>query len=141
MRSLPATLARSALTGALVGLTILGVGGRVLMRMAAHWEGRLPSFTMGGTTTILFLGTVVGLAGGLVHGLVFRYIRNPIVRNAVFAATCAAIAWREANVAQSGARLLFVALALVYVIALELIAARRAVPENFPEHAQSSPVS
>ena len=48
----------SALIGALLGLPILGVGGRIIMRIIAHWEGRVPVLTFGGTLTIVFAGTV-----------------------------------------------------------------------------------
>ena len=38
---------RSALAGVAIGFVILGIGGRVIMRVIAHWEGRVPAFTPG----------------------------------------------------------------------------------------------
>ena len=45
MRSVLGTILRSALIGAAIGLPILGVGGRGIMRIVAHMEGRVPGPT------------------------------------------------------------------------------------------------
>ncbi|HZJ00595.1 MAG TPA: hypothetical protein VFD22_08015 [Gemmatimonadaceae bacterium] len=45
MRSVLGTILRSALIGAAIGLPILGVGGRGIMRIIAHMEGRVPGPT------------------------------------------------------------------------------------------------
>ena len=140
MRDLLGTVARSALIGALVGLPILGVGGRVLMRVIAHWEGRVPAFSVGGTITVLFLGTVYGIAGGAVHGILRHFVHSIIARNIVFAVISTAVTWRVANVLLPRDRFIFVALTFAYIIAMELITARQAARKTFaPEPAPSNP--
>jgi hypothetical protein len=142
MRGLLGTVARSALTGGLVGLPILGVGGRILMRFIAHWEGRVPAFSAGGTVTVLFLGMAYGLAGGAVHGLLRRFVHNIIARNILFAVICTAVTWRVANVLPDRDRFTFVALTFAYIIAMELITARNAARKTFaPEPAPSNPTA
>ena len=142
MRSLLGTVARSAIIGGLIGLPILGVGGRILMRVFAHWEGRVPEFSVGGTLTILFLGTMAGVAGGAVHGITRRFIHNIVTRNILFAIICTAITWRAANVLLPRPRLTFVALSLAYVAVMELVTARYASRQSFvPEPAPSNPIT
>ena len=46
--------------GTLVGLFVLGISGRLLMRVIAHMEGRTPVFTPEGTMTVVFAGAVAG---------------------------------------------------------------------------------
>ncbi len=48
--------------GALIGLVVLGIGGRLLMRVIAHMEGRVPVFTTQGSLTVVFAGTVAGVS-------------------------------------------------------------------------------
>lgn len=142
MRDLFGTVARSALTGALVGLPILGVGGRLLMRVIAHGEGRVPAFTAGGTLTVLFFGTIAGLAGGAVHGFSRRLINNTLARNLLFAIICTAFTWRAVNALLPRPRLMFVALTLVYVIVMELVTARHVSRARFaPEAVPSNPTA
>ena len=124
MRSLFGTILRSALIGAAIGLPILGAGGRGMMRIIAHWEGRVPVLTLGGTLTVLFAGTMAGLAGGAVHGIMRRYIHNIVVRNVLFVLVCVAFTWRALNTLLPRPRLVFVALTLVYAVVLEIITKR-----------------
>lgn len=39
------------------------------MRIIAHWEGRVPAFTPSGTFTVVMMGALAGLGGGVAHGL------------------------------------------------------------------------
>ena len=116
------SVVRSALIGAAIGLPILGVGGRVIMRVIAHWEGRVPAFSVGGTGTVVFMGVMAGLAGGAVHGVLGTYVRNIWVRNSLFLVICVAFTWRAVNALLPRPRLTFVALTVVYVIAMEILA-------------------
>ena len=115
-------IARSAAIGAAIGLPVLGIGGRAIMRVIAHWEGRVPAFTLGGTFTVVFFGVMAGLAGGAVHGLLKAFVSRYWIRNAMFLAICVAITWRAVNALLPRPRLIFVALTVVYVIALEVLA-------------------
>ena len=124
MRGLFRSVARSALIGAAIGIPLLGVAGRILMRVIAHWEGRVPVLTFGGTFTVIFAGTMFGLAAGAVHGLLKHFIRNVVARNAVFVVIAILFTWRAVNALLPRPRLMFVALTLVYAIVLEFIMTR-----------------
>src|SRR4029453_18375887 len=106
---------RSALAGAAVGFVILGIGGRVVMRVIAHWEGRVPAFTPSGTFTVVMMGALAGLAAGVVHGFVRRFIARRAIRIALFVVFCVAFTWHGANELLPRPRLMFVALTLTYV--------------------------
>lgn len=140
MRRLFSSILRSALIGAAIGLPILGVGGRALMRVIAHWEGRVPVLTFGGTATVIFAGTMAGLASGAVHGVMRHYIHNIIARNALFLLFCVAFTWRGANELLPRPRLTFVALTIVYVIVLEIVTARRKEIAPFSHDQTLNPV-
>lgn len=129
MRSLFISVARSALIGAALGVPMLGIAGRILMRVIAHWEQRVPVFTVGGTFTVIFAGTMFGLTAGAVHGLLKRFIHNIVARNIVFAVIAVLFTWRAVNALLPRPRLTFVALTLVYVIVLELITRRERVEQ------------
>ena len=115
---------RSALAGAAVGFVILGIGGRVLMRVIAHWEGRVPAFTFSGTFTVVMMGLLAGLGAGVVHGLLRRFVKSTAIRVALFVAFCVAFTWHGANALLPRPRLSFVALTLAYVAVLELISSK-----------------
>src|SRR2546423_11168778 len=75
--------------GALVGLVVLGIGGRILMRVVAHVEHRpLFVFTIEGTLTVVFAGAVFGLFAGFVYYLTRRFIRESWLRTVLFVAVC-----------------------------------------------------
>ena len=60
------------LLGAVAGVLVLGIGGRVLMRAYALATGRPPAFSVTGTARLLLVAT---LAGG-VMGVVFAWLRQ-----------------------------------------------------------------
>ena len=63
--------------GALIGLVVLGIGGRLLMRLVAHLEHRpVFVFTIEGTLTVVLAGTASGLFAGFIYYLVRRFIRK-----------------------------------------------------------------
>src|SRR5688500_2588322 len=65
MRYLSHPVARTLTVGAILGLLILGAGGRLVMAMITANAGGTPRFTMGGTTTVVMLGAASGLAGAV----------------------------------------------------------------------------
>ena len=115
---------RSALAGAAIGFAILGIGGRVIMRVIAHWEGRVPAFTPSGTFTVVMMGALAGLAAGVVHGLLRRFVTQTAMRVALFVGFCVAFTWHGANALLPRPRLTFVALTLAYVAVLEMISSK-----------------
>jgi hypothetical protein len=127
MRTLLASVARSALMGAAIGLPVLGIGGRLLMRVIAHWEGRVPVFTIGGTMAVLFAATMAGLAAGAARGILSRFVQNAYLRNVAFAVICVLFTWRAVNALLPRPRLMFVALTLFYVIVVEMVSGRNRI--------------
>jgi hypothetical protein len=134
MRSLFNSVARSALMGAAIGIPLLGIAGRVLMRVIAHWEGRVPVLTAGGTFTVIFAGTMFGLAAGAVHGLLKHYMRNVAARNVVFVIIAIFFTWRAVNALLPRPRLMFVALTLVFAVVLELATDRTRTSQPIAQH-------
>jgi len=115
---------RSALTGAAIGLVVLGIGGRFIMRIIAHWEGRVPVVTPSGTLTVVMMGALAGLAGGVVHGLLRRFIPRTPIRVALFVVICVTFTYYALNTLLPRPRLTFVALTLAYVVILELVSSK-----------------
>ena len=66
-------IARTLLAGTLLGLVILGAGGRLVMAAITANAGGTPSFTLGGTTTVVMLGAASGFAGAVL-ALISRVI-------------------------------------------------------------------
>jgi hypothetical protein len=126
---------RSAIAGAAIGLIVLGVGGRIIMRIIAHWEGRVPVLTPSGTFTVVMMGMLAGLAGGVVHGLLRRFVSNAPIRILAFAVACVGFTWHAVNALLPRPRLTFVALTLVYVGVLEVVKNSDVIPLS-----QSAPV-
>lgn len=124
-RSIALSIIASGVMGAAVGFPILGIGGRSMMRVIAHWEGRIPVLTMGGTLRVLFVATMAGLAAGAVYGVLKKVVANHYLRNAVFLIICVAFTWRAVDALLPGPRLMFVALTVVYVIVFEIVVERR----------------
>lgn len=67
---------RSSATGALFGAILLGLGGRVVMRLLTMHDGREPGFSFGGTLEIMLYGAIIGLVAGLVFALLPAPLRK-----------------------------------------------------------------
>ncbi len=128
-------------TGAMIGLPVLGVGARSLMRVIAHWEGRVPVLTVGGTATVLFAATMAGLAAGITYGILRRFVASTVVRHAVFLTLCVFFTWRAVNELLPRPRLMFVALTLVYAAVLEIWFTRRRSTMRGDPPAQLAPIA
>lgn len=62
--------------GIALGLLILGIGGRIAMRVIAHATNVAPGFSFGGTMTVVFMGGVSGAAGGAIYAILARFMPN-----------------------------------------------------------------
>ena len=118
--------------GALLGLLILGIGGRLIMRVIAHMEGRTPVFTPEGSIAVGFYGTVAGALSGLIYCLLRRFVRRPWVRTAAFIAICALISWRGVNGLLPLPQAMFMTLALVFLVIVDLLGRRAGHPRANP---------
>jgi hypothetical protein len=111
--------------GTLVGLVWLGMGGRVLMRVVAHMEHRpVFVFTIEGTLTVVLAGTAAGLFAGFIYYLVRRFIRKPWLRTVTFIAICELITWRGVHGLLPVPQVMFMTLALVYLIIIDTMGRR-----------------
>lgn len=85
-RSAAEPLLVGLILGAAVGFVVLGIGGRLAMRGIAIATNTPPGFSIGGTATVVFLGLVSGIGGGLLYAILHRFIPRPrLVRSALFA--------------------------------------------------------
>ena len=124
-------LRRWILRGGVVGLLVLGIGGRLLMRVIAHREHRpVMEFTVPGTLTVVFAGTVAGLVAGLIYYLVRRFVRESWLRTTVFVVICGFIAWRGVHGLLLMPQLMFMGLALVFLIIMDVMGRRAPALSN-----------
>ena len=116
--------------GALLGLVILGIGGRLLMRVIAHMEGRIPVFTPEGSVTVVFAGTVAGAFAGFIYYLLRRFVANPWIRTGAFVVICELISWRGVSGLLPLPQAMFMTLALVYLVIADLLGRRSPRPNS-----------
>ena len=113
--------------GAVVGLVVLGVGGRLLMRVIAHMEGRTPVFTVPGSLTVVFAGTVAGSLAGLIYYVLRRFVKRRWIRTTAFIVIWELITWLGVSELLPRPKLMFMALALVYLIIIDAMGRRRPI--------------
>ena len=86
------------LAGAILGTLFLGIGSRLGMRLIALAEGRSPAFSLGGSLTIVLLGTGVGaLVASLFLISRTLFPRRRLLRVTFFGALTGAIVLRGLN--------------------------------------------
>jgi len=110
--------------GTLLGLVILGIGGRLIMRVIAHMEGRVPMFTPEGTVAVVFYGTVAGAFSGLIYHLLRRFVHKPWARTVTFIAICELISWRGVSGLLPVPKAMFMALALAFLVIVDILGRR-----------------
>lgn len=108
----------------LAGFIMLGIGGRLLMRVIAHREGRVPAFSPSGTLTVLLAGTAAGIFAGIIYFLLRRLIPQGSLRVTAFIIICGLVAWRGVHGQLLVPQLMFMALAFAYLVVVELLARR-----------------
>lgn len=120
-------LAHSSLLGLVLGLSILGVGGRVLMRLIAYLAQHAPGFSVGGSLEVVATGGIFGTLGGFIYPFLarmplrFRPAALAITLFAVIALTSTAARSAAASVPEPRrvpALLFFALLLLGYTYAL-----------------------
>jgi hypothetical protein len=114
------------LAGIALGLSILGIGGRIAMRVIAHATNGTPAFSLGGTATVVLLGGVSGAAGGLIYAVLARLMPNwSIVRMLTFGVILVLLTLRGLSPPTPLSLALFVPLILVYGALLDQLCRRR----------------
>lgn len=130
------------LAGLAVGAVILGIGGRIAMRMVALAAGEKLRFSVGGTAEIILAGAGGGTLGGLLFLIVQRFVPQAGSRRGMkLGAALLAIAVVPLLLSLGGlvaplqmivaTIVLFPALFLVYGIAVEAIVVRWLKKERF----------
>lgn len=117
-------LRSSLIRATLLGLVVLGIGGRVLMRVAAHLEGRAPAFTIDGTVAVIFYGTVAGAFAGIVYYVLARFVASDLGRTAAFLIICGLVSWRGVHGLLPIQQAMFMALALAYLVIVDVVGRR-----------------
>ena len=111
---------RGVALGAVVGLPVLGVGGRIAMRAIAELTGVPPAFSPSGTLTVLLMGIASGVGGGVLYAALAWLLpsRRPM-RGALFALGLVLLTLRGLSPATSLSLALFTPLALAYGVLFE----------------------
>src|SRR5687767_7093873 len=111
---------RAPILGVLIGLPVLGVGGRIGMRIISEVSGAPSAITLGGTITVLGAGAASGLAGGVIYGLLVRFFpHGRVLRDVLFASALVLLTLRGLNPVRPLPLALFGPLVVVYGVLLE----------------------
>jgi putative exporter of polyketide antibiotics len=114
------------LLGFALGLAILGIGGRIAMRVIAHATNVAPAFSLGGTITVVFLGAVSGIAGGFIYAVLARLLpRGTVFRGVAFGIILALLTLRGASPSTPLTLSLFLPLTFLYGGLLDYVHRRR----------------
>jgi hypothetical protein len=130
--------------GATVGFVVLGVGGRIAMRAIALDNNTPPGFSVGGTATVVFLGVLSGVGGGLLYVLLQLLVPRPrFVRSALFGVVLILLTLRGLRPIQPLALEWFMPLALGYGALIDVVytswSRRRARTPSFDDAPASRP--
>ncbi|MFL5618574.1 MAG: hypothetical protein ACJ79A_09300 [Gemmatimonadaceae bacterium] len=111
---------RGPLLGALLGLPILGGGGRLAMHAVALTSDAQRSVTVQGTITVLLAGLAAGTVGGAIYALLARVLpARRLLRDALFGVILALLTLRGLNPVRWLTLALFMPIVLLYGVALE----------------------
>lgn len=95
-----------------------------MMRIIAHWEGRVPVLSVTGTFEIVMMGTAAGLLAGVIYGLLRRFVRQDSARIAAFFSICVLFTLYGVKEILPRPKLLFVGITLVYCTVVEVVMRR-----------------
>ena len=109
-------------TGAVLGLPVLGIGSRIAMRLVAVGTNRPGAFTLEGSLTVIFYGVVAGLAGGAIYAILARFLpRRTAIRSIIFGVIIVLLTLRGVSPATAFTLSLFLPLTVAYAILLDVI--------------------
>jgi hypothetical protein len=113
---------RGAMLGALLGTLFLGIGGRAAMRAIGSLQGAPPGFSIGGTTTVVFLGAASGLAAGLIYVTCRRLLqRHQWWARGLFAVILLGVTLRGLRPVDSQRLIIFLPLFVAFGFALDRV--------------------
>jgi hypothetical protein len=129
------------LVGAAAGFVVLGIGGRIAMRAIAIASNAPPSFTLDGTFTVILLGLLTGVGGGLLYAVLHRLIpQRRMLRSALYGFVIVLLTLRGLRPIQPFALEWFMPLTLSYGIVVDMLFTRWASRRSTGpprDHAQS----
>ena len=109
------------IVGAVVGTPILGVGGRIVMRIFSIVTDAPGGFTLGGTMTVILMGMLSGIGGGAISAIIHRFVPGPaFIRTALLALACGLLTMRGLHPVRLLPLALFVPLVVAYVAVLDI---------------------
>lgn len=108
--------------GTVLGTLILGVGGRIAMRVIATSTSGVTGFSFGGTLTVIFLGAASGAAaGGILSAIRAALSRWPAAQTITFWLLLVAITLRGLRPLDTLRVVLFLPLVLLLGILLQVV--------------------
>ena len=112
---------RGPMLGAVLGLPILGGGGRLAMHAVARLAADAQhAVSVQGTITVLLAGLAAGAAGGVIYAVLTRLLpARRLLRDAVFGVVLVLLTLRGLNPVQPLTLALFMPVVLLYGIAVE----------------------
>jgi hypothetical protein len=130
---------RAALLGAVLGTIFLGVGGRAAMRVIAVAQGAATGFSLGGSGTVVFLGTVAGIAAGLIYAICRQALKSHVWwARLAFGVILLAIVLRGLRPIDGQRLLIFLPLFVLFSLALDRLWQKGAFA-TIPRPIQSEP--
>jgi hypothetical protein len=121
--------------GVAVGTLVLGIGGRLAMRGIAHFVGQPPSFSLGGSVTVIFLGMVSGLVGAVVFVSLRVWLpRWRLLRITLFWVFLTLVTLRGLLPLDTPRLVLFGPLVVIYGVALEFLWSLRSLRRRREAH-------
>lgn len=128
----PRTLA-TVIYGAALGTLILGVGGRLAMRVIAMATSGTTGFSFGGTLTVVFLGAASGAMAGAVLSVTRVMLpRWPAAQTITFWLLLAAMTLRGLRPLDTLRVALFLPLVLLLGILLQIVTRERSAAPTAP---------
>jgi hypothetical protein len=125
---------RELVTGIVAGALFLGVGGRMVMRVVAIAEGRVPTWTPEGVVAVTLFGTGFGILGAVIHLLLLKFIpARKALRESLFFVALVLITLRGLNGQMVPAAGLFVVAMVLYWAAFTYFTSRRSEVRGSPD--------
>jgi hypothetical protein len=122
---------RELLTGLIAGALFLGLGGRIVMRVVAIQEGRVPTWTPEGVVAVTLYGTAFGILGAVIHLVLLKFVpARTRLREGIFLIVLMLITLRGLNGQMVPAAGLFVVTTFLYWLTLLGISYRRTIEPN-----------
>lgn len=116
--------------GAGTGVVVLGIGGRIAMRLFGVHSGQPAGWSVGGTMTVIFMGLVSGVGGAAIRAAASSWLPRrtpPVVGTVVFVLACTLLTLRGLNPVDATRLAYFLPVIVAYMTVFEVLWRRRPV--------------